>query len=287
MGLSINQTIVGAMLLVFGFVTYYCVPLTFFYHKTQWFFFIFDALLLMIILGLAFMSVLIFQYVEKGLLWLLMRSCARRDCRLETLISKNLDGHRKRNSKTSIMFTLALSFLIFAASSFKLINQLIESEVESMFGADVYVTSSYGSSSNPVFIDEGPIRSFLQDQKDFDGSVDGWSFVSAGFGVFTRVMMDSDSYFLNINDITGYYSAEETNLYSVPENYLSTINSEFYFPSSTQPGFKNEKVNGYYNAVDMLYSSAYTTKYPSTSEDIFNIVVTANSTSQANNTNFT
>jgi hypothetical protein len=118
LGLSINQTIVGVMLVVIGFITYYCVPLTFYYGKTQWFLFIFDILLLLIIFGMTFMSVLLFEYVEKGLLALVMWTCARKDRRLQSLVSKNLDGHRKRNSKTSIMFTLAISFLIFASSSF-------------------------------------------------------------------------------------------------------------------------------------------------------------------------
>ena len=63
------------MLVVLGFITYYCVPLTFYYQKTQWFLFIFDALLIMIIIGLTFMSVLIFEFVEKGLLALLMVTC--------------------------------------------------------------------------------------------------------------------------------------------------------------------------------------------------------------------
>lgn len=125
LGLSPNQTLVGIMLVVLGFITYYCVPLTFYYGKTQWFLFIFDGLLVMIIIGLTFMSVLIFEFVEKGLLWCVLNSCCRRDKRLREVISKNLDGHRKRNSKTSIMFTLAISFLIFAASSFTLLAGLI------------------------------------------------------------------------------------------------------------------------------------------------------------------
>ena len=118
LGLSINQTIVGIMLVIIGFITYYCVPLTFYYGKTQWFLFIFDILLLLIIFGMTFMSVILFVYFEKGLLALVMWTCARNDRRLQSLVSKNLDGHRKRNSKTSIMFTLAISFLIFASSSF-------------------------------------------------------------------------------------------------------------------------------------------------------------------------
>lgn len=31
LGLSPNQTLVGIMLVVLGFITYYCVPLTFYY----------------------------------------------------------------------------------------------------------------------------------------------------------------------------------------------------------------------------------------------------------------
>jgi hypothetical protein len=147
------------MLVVLGFITYYCVPLTFYYQKTQWFLFIFDALLIMIIIGLTFMSVLIFEFVEKGLLALLMITCCKRDRRLKEVVSKNLDGHRKRNSKTSIMFTLALSFLIFAASSFTLLSGLIEGEVITLFGSDLYIDSIFAT--NGVYLNETLLTEFL------------------------------------------------------------------------------------------------------------------------------
>lgn len=147
------------MLVVLGFITYYCVPLTFYYQKTQWFLFIFDALLIMIIIGLTFMSVLIFEFVEKGLLALLMVTCCKRDRRLKEVVSKNLDGHRKRNSKTSIMFTLALSFLIFAASSFTLLSGLIEGEVITLFGSDLYIDSIFAL--NGVYLNETLLTEFL------------------------------------------------------------------------------------------------------------------------------
>jgi hypothetical protein len=83
--------------------------------------------------------VLIFEYLEKGILWILMATCCRRDRRLQPVISKNLDGHRKRNSKTSIMFTLAISFLIFSASSFSLLSGVIEGEIITLFGSDLYI----------------------------------------------------------------------------------------------------------------------------------------------------
>lgn len=139
LGLSPNQTLVGIMLVLLGFITYYVVPLTFYYQKTQWFLFIFDSLLIMIIIGLTFISVLIFEFVEKGFLALMMTTCCRRDKRLKDVISKNLDGHRKRNSKTSIMFTLAISFLIFSASSFSLLSGIVEGEVITLLGSDLYI----------------------------------------------------------------------------------------------------------------------------------------------------
>ena len=64
-----------------------------------------------------------------------------------------MEGHRNRNSKTSIMFTLSISFLIFAASSFTLISTLIEKTALSLIGADLCATASFGTS----MLDEIPM----------------------------------------------------------------------------------------------------------------------------------
>ena len=71
------------------------------------------------------------------------------------VIETNMNGHRKRNSKTSIMFTLAISFLIFSASSFELILNLIEKSVLQFIGADMVAVSF------KEFIPEIPIANFL------------------------------------------------------------------------------------------------------------------------------
>lgn len=136
-----------------GFMTYYLAPLTFFLKETVWFLFIFDVILISIVIGLTLLSIMVFEYVEKGLLALLMNSCAKRDKRLQSLISKNLDSHRKRNSKTSIMFTLALSFLIFASANFKLLTGLISAEVITLFGSDVYISSPNVNANGGDYLD--------------------------------------------------------------------------------------------------------------------------------------
>ena len=77
------------------------------------------------VIGMTFLCTLLFNYIEKIILWLTLHTCCRRDKRLYSLVVKNMEGHSKRNNKTSVMFTLATAFLIFSVSSFKLISIVI------------------------------------------------------------------------------------------------------------------------------------------------------------------
>jgi len=242
---------VGIMLVVLGFITYYCVPLTFYYQKTEWFLFIFDTLLVMIIIGLTFMSVLIFEFVEKGLLWLLINTCCRRDKRLKDVISKNLDGHRKRNSKTSIMFTLAISFLIFASSSFTLLSGLIQGEVITLFGSDLYIDQIQVNKG--IFLDEADLTEFIVDiNARYPGSIADYSFVSTPISTLTELLMNDD-YKTSFSDLTGY-NLINIAISAVPDNYLSTIDMNYYYPNDFQKNIAHNKTDGQINAVDMIYS---------------------------------
>jgi hypothetical protein len=57
------------------------------------------------------------------------------------------------------MFTLAISFLIFAASSFSLLAGLIEGEVVTLFGADLYIDSYNADNGN--YLNETSLSTFL------------------------------------------------------------------------------------------------------------------------------
>lgn len=129
------------------------------YNKMGIFFFIFQFLLILVILGLTFVSVLLFKPLEYLVMNIILLTCCRRDKKIKPIVAKNLEAHRKRNNKTSIMFTLALSFLIFSASSFELINNMIGDTVESLIGADMYANVMFGAKYS--YIDEGPITEFL------------------------------------------------------------------------------------------------------------------------------
>jgi hypothetical protein len=60
------------------------------------------------------------------------------------------------------MFTLAISFLIFAASSFTLLAGLIEGEVVTLFGSDLYVDSWAADSGH--YLNETALTAFLEEQ---------------------------------------------------------------------------------------------------------------------------
>ena len=44
----------------------------------------------------------------------------RKDRNLKTIILKNMQGHYNRNWKTTLMYTIALAFLIFSGTGFTL-----------------------------------------------------------------------------------------------------------------------------------------------------------------------
>ena len=150
-----NQLIVSVLLIMIGFSTYYLVPYGFIHDNLSLVSTVLNLLLVLIMMGLSMICVLIFPFLEQLLLWTTLNTCCRRDKKLMKVIESNMDGHRKRNSKTSIMFTLAISFLIFAASSFELLATLIEKSVLSFIGADLLAVSFTG------YIHEIPIANFL------------------------------------------------------------------------------------------------------------------------------
>ena len=154
-GIDTNALIVSSLLIGIGFTTYYLVPYAFIHNNMTMANSILNCLLILIIIGLTLICVLVFPYLEWALLWITMNTCCKKDKRLMRVIETNMNGHRKRNSKTSIMFTLAISFLIFSASSFELILSLIEKTVLQYIGADM-VAVSWGG-----YIPEIPIANFL------------------------------------------------------------------------------------------------------------------------------
>jgi hypothetical protein len=168
------------MLVVLGILTYYVAPAAFLLGKFELFFGILNSLLLMMILGLTFISILLLPKVMKFFIHVFM-FINNKDIKLKEIVMKNLKSHKKRNIKTAIMFAICLSFLIFAGSTFALIGNLIESTLETQLGSDFYCVA-IDMKTFSSFIDDGPISTFLEDQNSTHGDILGYTFTSHGLG---------------------------------------------------------------------------------------------------------
>ena len=124
-GISPTQFLGSAFLVGVGFTTFYFIPRAFMGGNMTVTFVLLNLILVMIIVGLTFLCALFFSSLERLLLWLVLHTCCRRDKKMYYVVCKNMEAHSKRNTKTSIMFTMAITFLIFSASSFNLMSTVI------------------------------------------------------------------------------------------------------------------------------------------------------------------
>lgn len=165
--------VVAILLVVLGGITYYVGPMSWVYQNYSLFFFVINFILIMMILGLAFISILLLPYVQLLFLKFFLLF-APRDRPLETVVRKNFESHEGRNTKTAMMFTVALAFLIFAGSTFDLIGNLVISQLEGVIGADILISSQF----SPNYINEADFINYLEQQKQIDYAVTGYSFVT-------------------------------------------------------------------------------------------------------------
>ena len=178
LGISPAQTIAALTLVVLGFVAYYIAPDAFVFQNLPLFFFIMTSVLMMLIMGFMLLLNLLQPPSEKVILKIIL-AIYHEDRALETVIVKNLDSHRNRNTKTSLMFGIALSFLIFAGTAFRLNASLIIDQAKSGLGSDIVVKSIPTEKS---YLKEYEIREALQQyRKDFPKVIREFAFASLPF----------------------------------------------------------------------------------------------------------
>lgn len=110
-------------LTVFGLAVYYFIPLALITKNIVFLFNIFIALLLGMLIGLVLLSLNVQPLLERALVYLYFRLVWFETRLIGVLVVKNLNSHRKRNRKTSIMYALALGFVIFLTVAIR--NELV------------------------------------------------------------------------------------------------------------------------------------------------------------------
>ncbi len=115
-GVTKNMLIIAFTLLFCGTSTYKYLPKIVLHQDFGLFTFYVNLLLLLTIVGLIMVSQSLIPGFERLILSLFM-FFRPSDRRMKPIIMQNLESHGKRNMKTSLMFTVTVSFLVLSAAN--------------------------------------------------------------------------------------------------------------------------------------------------------------------------
>ena len=219
LGVSPAAVITSLVMIVMGFSTYYLAPMCFLLSNYSMFLFILNVILIVMIIGLILVMQLIVPKLEKIVLHLIM-CLIRKDRNIKFVVMKNLQGHSRRNTKTSIMFMISLSFVIFAGCTIELISNFISDVSRNIFASDIWVMQASKDDS----LNEKKISIYLNDfNLKFPGNLKNYSFST--YDLDDEIL--DKTYFSNLCGYPNKYLA----LVGVPENLLYSTFSDIYLYS--------------------------------------------------------
>ena len=267
MGLSMTQTVIAFTLIGCGVLAYYVAPYAIIYQDFRLFFMIMNIICICMIIGLVIIVQIFAPYLESLILSISMFICWK-DRKLKSLISTNKKAHEKRNSKTSFMFAVALSFLVFAGSSFALQQLLIVDLIQMMFGADFRIMQMTGDIYG---LKENELTKVLEAHKK-TGDVVEYAFMSREL----THLLNSDASVAQPSFIFApLCKSPDVNMdiYAVDKNYLKATMEEYYIPKDLEEGIHMPELkNGRKDVVYSLYTNESITHLSNTQYDPYGII---------------
>ncbi|TNV74243.1 hypothetical protein FGO68_gene7073 [Halteria grandinella] len=235
-GVSPIQLVIGLTFTVVGFTVYYFVPLAVILNQTYIFFFVMLSLLMGMILGMLLIGSALVPNLERGFLTLLMLFRCNKDAKLKTIIKKNLQAHAGRNHKTSLMFMITITFLIFCSSGNTQFEYLIQSITSAVLNADIALfIANVVKGAAPIVINEKIIREYLDGEISKDNSIiRGYNFIGWTLNeVFTK--STSQGQFEEMWIGFGMKNLEfyGVGVYGLEHTHLDEGLIEYYYPEET------------------------------------------------------
>ena len=157
LGIGVGGVGVGILLVLMGVVAYYFVPRAILMMNMGQLVGVLDFILIGMIGGMTMLVSLARKVVERGIKSVVMFVCWR-DRGLKGLVTKEMERHENRNTKTALMFSFAVAFIIFSGSGTILLKDIIHQTLQRNYGADM--TAEVGTKSK-IGIDESAIRIYL------------------------------------------------------------------------------------------------------------------------------
>ena len=133
-GVNTTQVNVAIAFIIVSFITLFMIPLRLFNVEMGKFFGWLNILLIFVIIGFIFTS----QAFAPGLARFYLKFCIRLrpgDKLLLPLIKKNLESHSLKNMKANLMYTVAISYLVYSGTNFDQIANFMKQIYQISFGA--------------------------------------------------------------------------------------------------------------------------------------------------------
>jgi len=261
LGISLYQTLNGIIMVFMGLASYYLAPKAFIMRDIQLFLGIMNVILIIFLLGLTVFFNLFQGIIEQIILKLLLFFMVS-DKKLKPIILKNFKGHDSRNLKTALMFSINMSFLIFAGTSFKLQQIVIDDSFKLFIGTDM--TAEIPANSK-IGLDEFKLRNYLEDYKIKNpGQIASYSFCSIPFDQMphTRTLMVSP---------LSFYPRKGVAIKAVEDNLLHSVFTEFYQPTEFDNNLEYETLpDGKKDCISAL-NSPKNVEYFTKIHDLYNI----------------
>ena len=221
MGLSPTQILGSVLLVGFGFLSYYVIPLSFLLKKNFYLYSAFNIILMLLVIGFIFSINFLQPYLQKIVLAVMVRAF-RRYRPLSSVIAKNLQSHHTKNKRVGLIFSLSIGFLLFGVGGFQMMSsQIIDFMRNKSPGADVGVIAlPYETNILP----EKDMRRYLEEyQQNHPHVIKNYSFGMQPLHKLINLKVGVGS--------LGKTSYLELNVRSVDEYYLGSTFSEYYHPS--------------------------------------------------------
>ena len=221
LGVSLYQTLNGSVMVFMGIASYYLAPKAFIMQELTLFLAIMNVILVIFLLGLTVLLNLLEGYLEQIILKIIL-CFMRADRKLQPIILKNIKGHNSRNLKTALMFSINMSFLIFAGTGFKLQQSVINDSFRVFIGTDM---SAEIPANSKIGLDEFKIRNFLETYKQKNpDQIASYSFASIPFDQMPHVR------FPKVSPLSAY-PMKRTAIKAIEDNFLDSVFTEYFLPT--------------------------------------------------------
>lgn len=240
LGLEMWQTLLGAFLVVSGFVIYYLVPLSFIFGRIELFFTIMNLILLTMLFGLCMLGYTLQHYTLTFWLWCMLWG---KEKRLRTLITKNFEAHRDKNTRAFMIFVICVSCVIFGGIAFDMLSNTLVALIEMAAGADFFVTSTrFATPLNRTALD-----AFLTANQGV--YVESWAYATFELTQYPQIMSG-----VTLKNILGTSTAVP--LLAVTERFLDTVIPRYVGIHSSSSAYPyNTSSTGVQDVVRSLYAN--------------------------------